>query len=175
MTLPSLTLILGGAASGKSAFGEQIVNNSGRGKVYIATSRVFDAEMETKIADHVSMRGAGWQTIEAPLKIGTALEECGPEDVAFVDCATMWLTNVMMDELSVDAEIDRLLATLEDAPCPVIVVSNEVGHGIVPDNKLARSFREAQGKLNQRLASQAGTVVMVTAGLPFALKGGLPA
>lgn len=174
MALPSLSIIIGGAASGKSAYGEQIVNKSGRGKIYVATARVFDDEMRGKVAKHVADRGKGWHTIQADLDIEKALQECSKNDVAFVDCATMWLTNVMLDEIDVDHASSKLLNTLKNTPCPVVVVTNEVGHGIVPDNKLARAFREAQGRLNQQLAAQADLVVLVTAGLPLALKGELP-
>lgn len=174
MNIPSLILVIGGAASGKSAYAEQIVNAAGRAKVYVATARIFDDEMREKVADHVTNRGPGWRTIEAPTEIETALQTCAEDDIALLDCATMWLTNVMMDDADLRESTARLLLSLENAPCPVVVVTNEVGHGIVPENKLARSFREAQGRLNQQLAAQADRVILVTAGLPLALKGALP-
>jgi len=175
MNIPSLTLVIGGAASGKSAYAEQIVNAAGREKVYIATARIFDDEMREKVADHVMDRGAGWRTIEAPIEIDTALENCAVDEIALLDCATMWLTNVMMDDADLKESTANLLSFLKLAPCPVVIVTNEVGHGIVPENRLARSFREAQGRLNQQLAAQADRVILVTAGLPLALKGALPA
>ncbi len=172
--MADLTFILGGASSGKSSYAEGIVAASGRDKVYVATSRVFDAEMRQKVQDHIKDRGDGWITIEEPLDIAKALSSCASEQVVLLDCATMWLTNVMLDELEVDAEIDAFLNALTTAPCPIVVVSNETGLGIVPENALARRFRVAQGRLNARIAAQAETVVFVAAGLPLALKGSLP-
>lgn len=174
MTLPFLTLVIGGAASGKSAYSEQIVKASGRPRVYLATSRVFDDEMQTKVSKHISDRGDGWRTIEEPRDIKTAFEDCSAEEIVLFDCATMWLNNVMMDEADIPSQTDLLLETLKAAPCPIVIVTNEVGHGIVPENKLARQFRDAQGRLNQKLATQADLVVLVTAGLPLSLKGTLP-
>lgn len=174
MTLPLLSLVIGGAASGKSAYSEQIVTASGSKRVYLATSRVYDAEMKAKVSKHISDRGEGWRTIEEPLDIKAALSTCKPDEVVLLDCATMWLTNVIMDEADIAQKTELLLHSLQNAPCPVVVVTNEVGQGIVPDNKLARQFRDAQGQLNQKLAAQANLVVLVTAGLPLALKGTLP-
>jgi len=174
MALPSLSMIIGGAASGKSAYGEQLVNGADRNKAYIATARIFDDEMRDKVAKHIEYRGDGWRTLETEVDLGAALQTCKADDVVLIDCATMWLTNVMMDELSLDKECTKLLASFKNAPCPIVLVTNEVGHGIVPNNKLARAFREAQGQLNQKIASQADLVVLVTAGLPLALKGNLP-
>jgi len=137
--LPPLTLVLGGAASGKSAFAEQLCFQTHKPRVYVATAQAFDDEMRAKISDHKIQRGADWTTTERPL----------------------------------DEDVARLSAALTTCPASVVVVSNEVGAGIVPDNKLARQFRNAQGRLNQTLAAQADLVVQVIAGLPQVLKGTL--
>ncbi|MDA5093457.1 bifunctional adenosylcobinamide kinase/adenosylcobinamide-phosphate guanylyltransferase [Aliiroseovarius sp. KMU-50] len=174
ITLPSLTLVLGGAASGKSHYAEHLVAATSRPMVYIATAQAFDGEMEAKIAKHQDRRGAGWRTIEAPDDVAPALAEACAEEVVLFDCATMWLSN----QLSADADLQKSETALFDAlaAClaPVVMVSNEVGAGIVPENRLARQFRQAQGELNQRLAARADLVVTVMAGLPLALKGALP-
>ncbi|MBE3636641.1 bifunctional adenosylcobinamide kinase/adenosylcobinamide-phosphate guanylyltransferase [Mangrovicoccus algicola] len=172
--LPNLTLVLGGAASGKSKFAESLIVNSGLDRVYLATAEIRDEEMSLKIAAHRQQRGAGWTTIEAPLGVAEALHRCPAGAAILLDCATMWLSNVMLSGADPAAAEDALMAALETAPGPVVVVSNELGQGVVPENALARRFREAQGRLNQRLAAQAGLAVLVAAGLPLALKGRLP-
>lgn len=173
--LPALTLVVGGASSGKSDFAEQLVISAGRPKLYIATAQAFDAEMAAKIAKHQQARAEdGWATIEEPTALAQALSAQPPDGVVLVDCATLWLTNLIMAEADIASETDTLLAALADAACPVIVVSNETGQGIVPENRMARAFRQHQGLLNRRLAAQAGLVVQVTVGLPHALKGTLP-
>ncbi len=147
---------------------------SGRAPVYIATAQPFDAEMEAKIARHRTARGGLWRTLEVPRDIARALGGVAPSDAVLVDCATLWLTNVILAEGDLPAEEAAFLAALDACPAPVVVVSNETGQGIVPDNALARRFRNAQGALNQRLAARAGLVVAVMAGLPLVLKGALP-
>lgn len=169
--MPKLTFVLGGAASGKSAFAESLCFETEKPRIYVATAQAFDDEMKSKINDHRTQRGAGWTTIEAPLDVANALASCGPDQVVLLDCATLWLTNVLLAERDVDADQTALLAALGACPAQIIVVSNEVGHGIVPDNKLARQFRNAQGRLNQKLAAKADLVVQVIAGLPQVLKG----
>ncbi|KUJ73722.1 adenosylcobinamide kinase/adenosylcobinamide phosphate guanyltransferase [Ruegeria marisrubri] len=171
---PSLTLILGGAASGKSAFSEQLVDSTGKPRVYLATSQVFDDEMRLKVEQHIMQRGPDWTTIEEPLDLGPALSELTADQVCLVDCATMWLSNHLLAESDLDKARTDLLTALRDCEAQVVVVSNEVGQGIVPDNALARKFREAQGRLNIALAAEADLVVQVTAGLPLVLKGQLP-
>ncbi len=172
--LPKLTLIIGAAASGKSAFAETLVTCTMRARTYIATAQAFDDEMRAKIARHRDMRGTGWQTIEAPLDIPAALQQVPADHVVLIDCATLWLSNHMLAESDLEATETDLLNAFENCPAPVVVVSNEVGAGVVPDNTLSRKFREAQGRLNQTLAAQAGLVVTVIAGLPMVLKGTLP-
>ncbi len=130
--------------------------------------------MRARIVAHQQDRGEDWATVEAPLDLSAALGDVEKNEVVLIDCATLWLTNHMLAEHDLDAEGTHLLAALSFCPAPVVVVSNEVGWGIVPDNALARQFRDAQGRLNQRLAAQAGLVVGVMAGLPMVLKGTLP-
>ena len=173
MTLQKLTLILGGAASGKSAFAEGLVTESGLSPVYVATAQVWDAEMADKVACHRSMRGDGWRTVEEPLDMARALAGVTAKDAVLIDCATLWLTNVILSDADLALAEAGLFASIDACPAPVVIVSNEVGQGIVPDNVLSRRFRDAQGALNQRLAAQAGLVVAVMAGLPLVWKGTL--
>jgi adenosylcobinamide kinase / adenosylcobinamide-phosphate guanylyltransferase len=172
--LPKLTLVLGGAASGKSAWAEQLVLQTLLQPVYMATAQAWDAEMQAKIARHRDMRGSGWQTVEAPLDLCPALNAANADQTVLLDCATLWLSNHLLAEDDLEAQTADLLAALDRCAACVVVVSNEVGAGIVPENALARRFRQAQGELNQRLAAQAGLVVAVMAGLPLVLKGQLP-
>lgn len=174
LPLPSLTLVLGGAASGKSAFAEQLCFETQKARIYVATAQAFDDEMRAKIADHKIQRGDGWTTVETPIDVAGALGGRTADEVVLLDCATLWLSNVLLEQRDVAAETAALIAALSACPAPVVVVSNEVGHGIVPDNALARQFRNAQGRLNQALSAQAGLAVQVIAGLPQTLKGALP-
>ena len=172
--LPGLTIVLGGAASGKSAFAEQLVSGTGRGRVYLATAQAMDQEMQEKINKHKEMRGNGWRTIEAPLDVGRELAAISGDQAVLLDCATMWLSNHFMAENDLAEAEANLMAGLALCSAPVVVVSNEVGQSVVPDTALGRNFREAQGQLNQKLAARAGLVVNVIAGLPQVLKGELP-
>ena len=172
--LPNLSFVLGGAASGKSAFAENLIRICGKSKTYIATAQAFDPEMMAKITAHKKMRGAGWRTVEAPLDLGPALAACPAGDAVLIDCATMWLSNHLLAGSDLNAAQTTLLAAIGTCAAPVVIVSNEVGHGIVPDNALSRRFREAQGRLNIALAAQADLAVLVVAGLPQTLKGTLP-
>ena len=172
--LPKLTFVLGGAGSGKSLWAENLLLSSHLEPVYIATSRVFDDEMNAKIAIHKSRRNENWRTIEADLELSDALNGLGATQAVLIDCATMWLTNHMLDRSNLREARDRLIGALGTCDAPVVIVSNEVGQGIVPENALARAFREAQGTLNIELAKAADLAVLVTAGLPQVLKGQLP-
>lgn len=172
--LPERVLILGGANSGKSALAEKLCVESGLNRVYIATAQAFDDEMADKIARHRAQRGPGWHTVETPLDPMAALADRRPGEVALLDCATLWLSNVMLAGHDTGHAGDALLAALAACPARVVVVSNEVGQGIVPENALGRAFRAAQGRLNQRLAAQADRVVAVMAGLPLVLKEAAP-
>ncbi len=171
---PDLTFVIGGAASGKSAFAEQLVVSSGKTKAYIATSQVFDDEMRLKVDRHKAQRGPDWLTIEDPLDVAPALAELTSDHACLIDCATMWLTNHLLAKNDLEQCQSAFLDALKSCAAPIVVVSNEVGQGIVPDNALSRQFREAQGRLNIALAAQADLVVQVTAGLPLVLKGKLP-
>lgn len=168
--LPRLTLVLGGARSGKSSYAERLMAEAGLGCVYVATAEAWDDEMRERITRHRAGRPAGWTTIEAPLDLADALVPLPPERPVLVDCLTLWLSNVMLAERDVAAESDGLIAALAKAAPPVVCVSNEVGLGIVPDNALARRFRDAQGTLNQRVAAQADRVVLMTAGQALVFK-----
>lgn len=173
MALQKLALVLGGASSGKSAFAEGLVTALRRPRVYIATAQAWDAEMQGKIARHRAARGPGWRMVEAPTDLSSALRGVSPEEAVLIDCATLWLSNILLSGADPAAEEGRLLAALDACPAPVAVVSNEVGLGLVPETPLGRRFRDAQGGLNQRLAARADLVVFVAAGLPLALKGSL--
>ena len=172
--LPTVTLVLGGAASGKSAFAERLVLQGDYRPVYIATAQIFDDEMAEKVARHRTVRGDKWLTIEEPLALAQVLAAREPGEAVLIDCATLWLTNVILAERDLAEEMAGLLAALRDCPVPVVIVSNEVGQGIVPDNALSRRFRNAQGTLNQAVAAEAELVVAVMAGLPMVLNGTLP-
>lgn len=173
MTVQSntITLVLGGARSGKSRHAERLAMASGLGPVYVATAQALDDEMTRRIAAHRARRGQAWRTIEEPLDlIGALQRECAPERFVLVDCLTLWLTNLMVAGRDVEAESARLLAALPELSGPLLVVSNEVGQGIVPDNPMARRFIDHAGFLHQGIAEQADAVVFMTAGLPHRLK-----
>jgi adenosylcobinamide kinase / adenosylcobinamide-phosphate guanylyltransferase len=165
-----LTLVLGGARSGKSRYAETIITALPPPWIYVATAQGLDAEMAARIGAHRARRGAGWTTVETPRELAATLTAHGRMPV-LVDCLTLWLSNLMMAEASIDAELDRLEQALDKATAPVVLVANEVGSGIVPDNALARRFRDRQGWLNQRIAAQADQVILIVAGLPLFLKG----
>jgi adenosylcobinamide kinase/adenosylcobinamide-phosphate guanylyltransferase len=172
--LPNLTLVTGGAASGKSAFAERLCAAGAGQKVYLATAVAHDDEMHSKIARHRARRDASWLNIEAPVDLATPLAERSRGEVVLVDCLTLWLSNLMAEDRDVDAAIGELVQKLDLCAAHLILVTNEVGQGIVPENALARRFRNAQGRLNQTLAQHADLVVAVMSGLPLVLKGDLP-
>lgn len=171
--------LLGGARSGKTARAlalcEAAHATRGLTPVYIATAEAHDAEMTARIAAHRAERGPHWRAVEAPIDLADAIRAAaGPESVLLVDCLTLWVTNLMLAECDIEAAGDGLLAALDTArgaAGPVVVVSNEVGLGIVPDNALARRFRDAAGRLHQRVAARADRVEFVVAGLAQRLKG----
>ena len=165
--------VLGGAASGKSVWAETLLQNTGRPMVYLATGRIFDAEVAAKVKLHRDRRDARWTTMEAPLDLSAPLTAIGAEHVVLIDCATMWLSNHLLDGSDLAAAQDGLIRALRGCAAPWVIVSNEVGQGIVPENALARQFREAQGRLNIALAAEAEVAVQVIAGLPQILKGAL--
>ncbi len=169
--LAPVTLVLGGARSGKSRYAEGLVERQPGARVYLATAEAGDDEMAARIAAHRARRGAGWRTVEAPLELAGALAQAStPDGAVLVDCLTLWLSNLMAAGRDVDEEATRLLAALAGLDGPAVLVANEVGLGIVPDNPLARAFRDHAGRLNQRIAEAAGRVVLVAAGLPVVLK-----
>lgn len=168
-----VTLVLGGAASGKSAHAETLAAQSSPRAVYIATAEALDAEMDEKIEAHRARRGRAWETVEAPLEVAAAIvRHDGPDASILVDCLTLWLSNLLGEGRDAAAETDALVAVLSRLEGRIVLVSNELGLGLVPENALARSFRNLQGMLNQRVAAAADDVVFVAAGLPLALKGG---
>jgi len=170
MTDLATTLVLGGARSGKSAFAERLVVNSGLPRIYLATATAGDEEMRLRIARHRQERGEGWRTIEEPLDLVAALTRHSHDGAVLVDCLTLWLSNLMFAHRDVEAESQRLANWLATTPAPVVLVSNEVGLGLVPETPLGRSFRDAQGLLNQIIAAAVPDVAFVAAGLPLWLK-----
>ena len=167
----SATLVLGGARSGKSRFAENLVTRSGLPRTYVATSAAHDSEMADRIAAHKLQRGADWSTLEEQTDlVGVLTHAARPDGAVLVDCLTLWLSNLMMAELDLAAETTRLCAVIPKLEGPCVFVSNEVGMGIVPDNRMSRDFRDAQGRLNQQIAGVCGQVVFVAAGLPLLLK-----
>ena len=166
----SLTFIIGGARSGKSAHAERLIATLPPPWTYIATGQAFDDEMRERIAVHQSRRDGNWRTLEAPLDLAGALEQAGEGAAVLVDCLTLWLSNHMLAEHDLTRECDRLEKLLARPKGPWFVVSNEVGMGIVPDNALARRFRDEAGRLNQRIAAVADRVILMAAGLPIEVK-----
>ena len=170
-SLPPVTLVLGGARSGKSSFAERITVAHPRGCVYVATAEIGDEEMAERVRKHQARREAHWRTIEAPLELAPAIvSETGQGAAVLVDCLTLWLSNLMAAGRDPAKETEELVRALGQAGGPVVFVSNEVGLGIVPDNALARAFRDHAGRLNQRMAEVANNVFFVAAGLPLRLK-----
>jgi len=171
--LPAITLILGGARSGKSRHAERLIERAADCGTYCATAEPGDAEMAERIAAHRARRGEFWRTVEAPLALAGAIRaESRAGRPVLVDCLTLWLTNLMLAGREVEAEVAALVAALRDAAGPVVLVANEVGLGLVPETPLGRRFRDAAGRLNQEIAALADRVVFVAAGLPLVLKGG---
>lgn len=170
-TLPRVTLVLGGARSGKSRHAETLVEAQPGACIYIATAEAGDAEMAERIRRHRARRGERWSTIEAPLELASAIAGAAtPSGAVMVDCLTLWLSNLMAAGRAPGSEVDALVASLADLRGPVVFVSNEVGQGIVPMNALAREFRDAAGLANQAIAAAAQSVVLMVAGLPLAVK-----
>lgn len=168
---PTPHLILGGARSGKSAHAEALLLELPPPYTYVATAQLLDAEMANRVAKHRARRSADWHTIESPLDLPQTLRALqGQQSPVLVDCLTLWLTNLLLSEVP---EIDRQIAALCDTVLlldyPLFLVSNEVGYGIVPDNALARRFRDLAGHTNQRLAGICPSVTLVVAGLPLRL------
>ncbi|MGN6122788.1 MAG: bifunctional adenosylcobinamide kinase/adenosylcobinamide-phosphate guanylyltransferase [Sphingomonas oligoaromativorans] len=168
----STLLVLGGARSGKSRFAQARAEAEEGALVYIATGQAFDTEMAERIERHRADRGPRWRTVEAPLTLAGAIAaEARPGQVVLVDCLTLWASHLMLGEQDIEAETKHLAEAIRAARGPLILVSNEVGLGIVPENALARRFRDVAGRINQAVAEIVAEAVFVAAGLPLRLKG----
>ena len=165
-----IILVTGGARSGKSLIAETRTLSLEPRASYIATAQAFDAEMATRIAEHQSRRGPEWTTYAAPLDLIGALNATDGQGPRLVDCLTLWLTNLMLADMDWRSAAQDLLAALPRQADPIIFVTNEVGSGIVPENALARTFRDAAGTLNQWIAGVAVEVILAVAGLPMKVK-----
>ncbi len=165
------TLVLGGRRSGKSRFAEGLVLSSGLKPIYLATGRITDDEMRERVAVHRERRSSDWETVEEPLALADALRQTARKGrIVLVDCLTFWVTNLMMEKADVARECDGLVKQLGELTSPVVLVSNETGLGIIPDNKMAREFGDLAGTVNQNIAAYCDTVHFVAAGLPLTLK-----
>lgn len=172
MAHPNTILVLGGARSGKSRHAQALAQKLAPARSFIATAQAFDAEMAARIRRHRADRDSSWKTVEAPLRLAEALaREQAPGHVLLVDCLTLWLSNLMLGGADIEAATDALLGAIRQSAGPLVLVSNEVGFGIVPENALARRFRDAAGRLNQQVAEACDAVDLVVAGLPLRLKG----
>ncbi|MCJ2187154.1 bifunctional adenosylcobinamide kinase/adenosylcobinamide-phosphate guanylyltransferase [Novosphingobium beihaiensis] len=167
----SALFVLGGARSGKSRHAQTRIEAQPGRLAFIATAQAFDAEMAERIARHRADRGPRWETLEAPFDLPDAITRAAcSADAVLIDCLTLWLSNLILTERDVAAMTGDLCAALQACPAPVALVANEVGMGIVPENALARRFRDEAGRLNQAIAALADEVVLVAAGLPLTLK-----
>jgi adenosylcobinamide kinase/adenosylcobinamide-phosphate guanylyltransferase len=166
----NVTLVIGGARSGKSRYAEKLIEQEPAPWIYLATAEAHDKEMAARIAEHRARRDRSWQTIEAPHDLAGALGALPPRSAVLVDCLTLWLSNRLLADADIDREIVDLERALASHDGAVVAVSNDVGSGIVPDNALGRRFRDVQGVLNQRIAACASRVVLMVAGLPLAVK-----
>lgn len=172
----SLIFVLGGARSGKTRYAlseaQRLAADAGGRKVMIATAEPLDGEMADRIARHKAERGPDWATLEVPLALPAAIRSLRPRDVAVVDCMTLWLSNLMHAGAEIAEETQALIAALDASPADaVILISNEVGQGIVPENALARRFRDEAGWMHRAIAGAVDQMVVVQAGLPIVLKG----
>lgn len=169
-----ITVVTGGSRSGKSVYAEtyavNLANAENVGLIYIATAEAFDAEMQARIDEHQQRRGSEWVNVHAPLDLANALLSTDGRGVCLVDCLTIWLNNVMFSEQNIDVATDSLLDAISQRQDPVVFVTNEVGSGIVPENALARRFRDEAGRLNQRVAAIADEVYVSISGIPLRLK-----
>ena len=171
MTEERVTLVLGGARSGKSRHAQALAEAQGGALVFVATAEALDDEMRARVAQHRADRDSHWRTVEAPHALAeTIVAEGQPGSVLLVDCLTLWASNLLLGEEDAALALDALDAALLDTAARVVLVANEVGLGIVPDNALARRFRDLAGTINQRVAARADRVVFVAAGLPLVLK-----
>ena len=168
-------LVLGGARSGKSAYAQRLAEAAAPERLYCATAEARDAEMADRIARHRATRGQGWTTREEPLDlVGALAAEARPGRIVLVDCLTLWLSNLMLSGRDVEADVARLCEAIGSLPGPAVVVSNEVGLGLVPDTPLGREFRDWQGRANAAVSRASDAVVFLAAGLPTLLKPAPP-
>jgi adenosylcobinamide kinase/adenosylcobinamide-phosphate guanylyltransferase len=170
-----IIFVIGGCRSGKSNHALQTAEKMpGQRKIYIATCAPQDDEMKQRVAKHQKERRKNWVTVEAPLHLSAAILENSPNaDVMLVDCLTLWVSNILMetdDEKQLEKMIAQFTGTLEKATTPIVLVSNEIGAGIVPENKLARQYRDIIGLVNQAVAKTAGKVIWMVAGIPVTVK-----
>ncbi|TAN45182.1 MAG: bifunctional adenosylcobinamide kinase/adenosylcobinamide-phosphate guanylyltransferase [Nitrospirae bacterium] len=169
--MSGITFIIGGARSGKSSLALKKASDKQGKKAYIATAQAFDDEMKARIEKHKKERSAEWDCFEEPLELARLLSGLqGKYEVLLIDCLTLWLSNIMLAEKSIEDEIDSLIVSLNGIDSSLFLVSNEVGLGIVPDNPLGRRFRDLAGTLNQRVAAAADDVYLVAAGIPVKIK-----
>ena len=172
---PRVMLITGGARAGKSRYAVRLMTARPAHHAVVATAQPGDAEMAERIARHKAERDKSWEVIEQPISIRSAIRNAArPDRIVLVDCLTLWISNLMAERREIEIEIQGLIGTLQTAAGPVIVVTNEVGLGIVPDNALARAFRDNLGRANQLVAAAADVAVFMVAGIPIVLKGTLP-
>lgn len=174
--MPEITLITGGARSGKSAFALELARKRYSQRAFIATAVPLDQEMKERILRHQKERGDAFHTMEEPLRLAEAISSCaGQSEVALVDCLTVWLGNLhhhsLENGLSIENHVEPFLALLENPPCDLILVTNEVGWGIVPENRHGRVFRDRAGLLNRQVAQKARRVYLLCCGIPLMLKG----
>jgi len=172
--LREIVLIIGGCRSGKSGHALHLADQFAGHKNFIATCVPLDKEMEQRVSHHQKQRNPNWKTLDVPLLLPEAIREnSGPGQVILVDCLTLWINNLLMendDPENIDTTVEQLARSLENAECPVILVSNEVGTGIVPENRLARLFRDIAGFANQKIAVCADRVIWMVAGIPVEIK-----
>lgn len=165
-------LVLGGARSGKSRHAQRLAESFSQDRLFVATAQAYDDEMKDRIARHQADRDASWRTIEAPLDLPAAIRGHGIAGrVLLVDCLTLWLSNLLLGDADVAAASDALLASMRETAADLVLVSNEVGYGIVPENALARRFRDSAGRLNQHVAAACNATDLVVAGIPLRIAG----
>jgi adenosylcobinamide kinase / adenosylcobinamide-phosphate guanylyltransferase len=173
--MKKITLVIGGCKSGKSRHALHLAEKGASRKIFFATCVPFDEELKERISRHKEERDGTWKTVDVPVELPEAIGAHDEEGaVLLVDCLTLWINNLLMaseDQRRIDENVTKLMAALSAARCPVILVSNEVGAGIVPENRLARLFRDAAGVANQRIAAQADEVIYMVAGIPMTIKG----
>jgi adenosylcobinamide kinase / adenosylcobinamide-phosphate guanylyltransferase len=173
--LKKITLVIGGCKSGKSRQALQLAGKSNSRRIFIATCVPFDAELKERVARHKEERDGTWTTVDVPIHLPEAISAHDTDNtVLLIDCLTLWINNLLMaseDQGFIDEAVEKLMAALSEARCPVILVANEVGAGIVPENRLARLFRDVAGVANQRIAALADEVIYMVAGIPMIIKG----